>query len=388
MPLDCPMIIFDADPFCFGPISTTLSIVERLRLRSRLPEGTRLVLLATLTSTQLASKSGLFDAIHECNTTCEASLREYTELITDASLYVSNTNPASIGVVARMGTPVVYIDTLFWMWDDVTADLRFAEKVFIQYFHGVEENIARLGHVLKEYKIVGPIAPAVSMDKNPRETSDGLLITLGGIDTVYAETTDFWFQFLQDLLALPCVMEEKKITIAGGGETIARIADTFSKSHPHIVIGCFSRDEFIACLRKARKVLANPGLTTFYECLSMEKDVFFLPPQNYSQQLQLEVYLRDYYSAGSGCPWTPDYGYPVIPRHMPEKEGIELINQCTGMFLARQSERRRALGMIDDFMRRDAPSLLSERPSEKFPSDMEIVGYIEDAIAGEEVSYG
>lgn len=110
-------LIFDADPFCFGPISTTLYIVEQLKSRKKIPEDSKLVLLGTLTTTQLAEKSGLFDEIYECNTTSPDSLMKYKTIISEAHLYISNTNLLSIEFVASIGTPVIYVDTLFWMWD-------------------------------------------------------------------------------------------------------------------------------------------------------------------------------------------------------------------------------------------------------------------------------
>lgn len=48
-----PYIIFDAEPFCFGPISTTLNVVEKLKRRNKLIPDIQFILLGTLTSSQL-----------------------------------------------------------------------------------------------------------------------------------------------------------------------------------------------------------------------------------------------------------------------------------------------------------------------------------------------
>ncbi|RAY97136.1 hypothetical protein DP187_21795 [Enterobacter cloacae] len=371
-------IVFDADPFCFGPISTTLHIVEQLKCRNNLPDNCKIILLGTLTTCQLAEKSGLFDAIYECNTTSMHDLKKYKKLITDADLYISNTNLSSIEFAVETGTPVIYVDTLFWMWNTLPTDLNIADKVFIQDFHGVEENISRLSDIVGNYQIVSPLIPAVQHDD--RDNTGGILISLGGIDTVYATTTDFWFHFLRDLLALPA-LQKKEITIAGGGYSINRLADIFAQSHPHVTIGCFSKSDFMKHLGRASKVLATPGLTTFYECQGLKKDVFFLPPQNYSQQLQLKTYLEHYPSSVKGFLWESGYGYPDIKRHLPEKEGIALVQKCINHYLQSPREVQRAMALIDDFLKRERTTIEVCSKYKLTTPDTTISRYIEDKLS-------
>ncbi|OTA14957.1 hypothetical protein Xvie_03204 [Xenorhabdus vietnamensis] len=382
-----PYIIFDADPFCFGPVSTTLNVVEQLKRRNNLISGTKFILLGTLTSSQLGQKSSLFDIIYECDTTSVTELSRYSELISGASLYISNTNPGSINFVAQLGTPIIYIDTLFWMWDNLHVDLYQTEKTFIQNFHGVEQNIEKFRDKLGDYQVIPPILPdslqqCMTDDYPPAE---GVLITLGGIDTVYTDTTDFYYHFLQELLSIPNLKNETNITIAGGGKTIGNLANMLAKTHPHVHVGCFARHDFLQKLRRARKVLSNPGLTTFYECIALNKDVFFLPPQNYSQQLQLEVYLQHYYTSEYGFLWQPEYGYPDIPPYLPEKDGLDLIKKCNNLFINNPTEIKRAMDMINIF-------LLKEKYNANFCHDMfknnsnDIINYIENRITNQKLT--
>ncbi|WP_416778133.1 hypothetical protein ACNFJN_08095 [Xenorhabdus budapestensis] len=376
-----PYIIFDADPFCFGPISTTLNIVEQLRTRKRLRSGTKIILLGTLTSTQLSHKSNLFDQIYECDTTSCTALSHYTEIIAGAKLYITNTNPNSINFVSNLGIPIIYIDTLFWMWDSLPVDLRHIEKTFIQNFHGVEFKIAKFHSKLGNYQVVPPIihSSVYQYMMDPSE-SDGILITLGGIDTVYADTSDFYFHFLQDLLTISNLNQEPNITIAGGGNTINKLANLFAKTHPHIKISCLERQDFLQRLHHARKVLANPGLTTFYECTILNKDVFFLPPQNYSQQLQLEIYLKNYYSNEYGFLWSREYGYPDIPADIPEKEGIRLIQECQNLFISNSKERQRSIDMINIFLKKEKSKTNFNNECFKNNENNIIANYIENRI--------
>ncbi|MDR0217465.1 MAG: hypothetical protein LBI71_01025 [Enterobacteriaceae bacterium] len=381
-----PYIIFDADPFCFGPISTTLNVVEKLRQRNKLISDTKFILLGTLTSSQLGQKSGLFHDIYECDTTSATDLSRYSELIENANLYISNTNPNSIDFVAKFDTPIIYIDTLFWMWDNLHVDLRQTEKTFIQNFHGIERNIKRCRDKLGNYQIIPPILHnSLQQFIKDEPNQEGILITLGGIDTVYADTTDFYYHFLEELLSIPQLQNETNMTIAGGGKTIVNLAARFAQTHPHIHIGCFARHEFLQKLRSARKVLANPGLTTFYECIALNKDVFFLPPQNYSQQLQLDVYLQHYYSPEYGFLWQPEYGYPDIPSYLPEKEGLALIKESNNLFINNPTERKRAMDKISQF-------LVNENKSAHYCCDILqnnscdiIVDYIESRVINQKL---
>ncbi|PHM38370.1 hypothetical protein [Xenorhabdus innexi] len=377
-----PYIIFDAEPFCFGPISTTLNIVEQLKYRNKLTSDTKLILLGTLTSSQLGEKSNLFDIIYECDTTSVTELSRYSELISGASLYINNTSPGSINFVAQLGTPIIYIDTLFWMWGNLHVDLHQTEKTFIQNFHGIERNITKFADKLGDYQVIPPIISdslqQYIVDDSPQE---GVLITLGGIDTVYTDTTGFYEHFLQELLTTPSLKNETDITIAGGGRTILNLENILAKTHPHIHVGCFSRHDFLQKLHRARKVLSNPGLTTFYECVALNKDVFFLPPQNYSQQLQLEVYLQHYYPPEYGFLWQPECGYPEIPSYLPEREGLALLKKCTDSFINNPVEIKRAIGMIEQF-------LLKEKIPPDFSHDIfgnnsndTIVNYIEKRMS-------
>ncbi|WP_047685336.1 hypothetical protein [Xenorhabdus sp. NBAII XenSa04] len=376
-----PYIIFDAEPFCFGPISTTLNVVEKLKRRNKLIPDIQFILLGTLTSSQLGEKSGLFDAIYECDTTSVTALSSYSELISGASLYIINTNINSIDFISKFNIPIIYIDTLFWMWNNLHVDLHKTEKTFIQDFHGIEHNIERFHDKLGNYQVIPPILHSslqqCMVDDHPPE---GILITLGGIDTVYADTTNFYYHFLEELLSIPCMQNETNITIAGGGKTITNLAEMFAKTHPHIHIGCFARHDFLQKLHRARKILANPGLTTFYECISLNKDVFFLPPQNYSQQLQLDVYLQNYYSDEYGFLWQPEYGYPDIPPYLPEKDGLALIKKCNNLFINNPTERKRAMNKINQFLEKEKSNTHSYHNIFQNDSDDIIADYIENRM--------
>ncbi|REF28715.1 hypothetical protein BDD26_3673 [Xenorhabdus cabanillasii] len=132
------------------------------------------------------------------------------------------------------------------MWDSLPVDLRHIEKTFIQNFHGVESKIENFHSKLGNYQIVPPIVhSSVYQYMMDSSESDGIQITPGGIDTVYADTSDFYFHFLQDLLTISNLNQEPNITISGSGNTINKLANLFSQTHPHIKTGCLERQDFL-----------------------------------------------------------------------------------------------------------------------------------------------
>lgn len=342
-----PYIIFDADPFCFGPISTTLNLANYLRTNSSISERYDLILLGTLTTKQLAEKTQVFNDIIECDTTDTKELSQRASLILGSSLYIANTNPTAIRLFENQAFNKVYIDTLFWMWDKLQANFRTVEAYFIQNFFNTESQLKRFQDQINRPIIVSPI-----IDPNLLQTTkieeDYVLITLGGIDTVYAESTNFYEVFLGRLLSSE-LLKKQKIVVAGGGETIGRLKRKFELKHSNISIDVFGRAKFLDLLLGCKKLIANPGLNTFYESSIIGKDTYFLPPQNYSQQLQLLLYMK-YQPDIKGYAWQPVFGYPDIPESLPELEGIRLVQKCCDRFLSMEDEQQRLQNDINNFL--------------------------------------
>ncbi|MDR0922999.1 MAG: hypothetical protein LBN31_01420, partial [Hungatella sp.] len=168
-------IIIDADPFCFGPISTSLNIVRELKKRVFPYE---IVLLGINTTVQLAESTGLFDRIVSFNTTDEEEFIKNGELIQNAQLYLSNTNAASIQYLNQYYPLVrkIFVDTLFWMWDKLYADFRSVEKYYIQNFYGVKEQLETFQGLIINEEVVNPIINIQA--KYQSEKEDTILVNL------------------------------------------------------------------------------------------------------------------------------------------------------------------------------------------------------------------
>ncbi|MBF0313333.1 MAG: hypothetical protein HQK52_07950 [Oligoflexia bacterium] len=350
-------IIFDAEPFCFGPISTTLSLAKELR--KKVDPQYRFVLLGTLTSLQLGQKSNLFDEVIECNTTSTEELSQHRSLIENCSLYISNTNPNSIKYLQDIPIKKIYIDTLFWMWDKLLADFNTVDTYYIQDFFGTKEALEKFSEKVNNPKVVPPLIP-IDMPNPQPELSENKrpinLITFGGIDNIYSKTSKFCQCFMNSLVTHKDFSKHEFI-VAGGGNTIEFLKNNYS-GFKNLTIDVFDKFEFLSLMASADKVIAGSGITTFYEMCYYEKDVFFLPPQNYSQALQLRIY-QDNLDQINFFNWESNRGYPLIPEGLPEMEGIAKNSECLEFFLNSTDEQDRLIQDVFDFIY-SSPSKLTQ----------------------------
>lgn len=336
-------IIFDAEPFCFGPISIALNLIEYLRKETKLHEHCEFVLLGTGTSKQLAEASQLLDRIIECNTTSFDSLNEHAELIKKADLFISVTNPHSINFLNEFQIERLFIDTLFWLWGELRADFSQVKTYYIQQFFNIHEQLQKFLQYIPCYKIVQPLI-AHNLLKEPEE--DFILINLGGIETVYHQTSGFYEALISEICtSIP--LKNYPIVVAGGGKTIELLKARYEREN--LRIGCFGKQEFKNLFTRCRKFITAPGLTSIHESHFLGKDVFFLPAQNYSQYLHM-VYLRKDVKEVKGLHYDDCFSYPSIAEFLPEEDGIHLVKQLSGQLINNRAAMDQLIRAVIEFL--------------------------------------
>ncbi|MGL5264414.1 MAG: DegT/DnrJ/EryC1/StrS family aminotransferase [Candidatus Rhabdochlamydia sp.] len=316
------IIIFDAEPFCFGPISITLNLIEYLRKETDIHEHCELVLLGIGTSKQLAEESQLLDRIIECNTTSFDSLNKHTDLIKKADLFVSVTNPHSINFLNGFQIKRIFIDTLFWLWGELRADFSQVKTYYIQRFFNVDEQLQKFSPYIPCYKIVQPLI-AYNLLKEPED--DFTLINLGGIDTIYHQTSGF-YEALISKIYTSIELKNYPIVVAGGGKTIELLKMRYEREN--LRIKCFGKQDFKNIFTRCKKFITASGLTSIHESHFLGKDVFFLPAQNYSQYLHM-AYLRNHVKEVRGFHYDDYFSGSSIAEFLPEDDGIHLVKQLS-----------------------------------------------------------
>lgn len=327
-----PILLFDAEPFCFGPVSTLLNLIHPLK--KELGNKYEFIFLASNTTLQLALKSTYFDHIIECNTTNVDDLENNRDLFERARAIIINTNLFSLKWASHfVAKKIIFVDTLFWLWDTLPFNSTICKLLLVQEFFGVKERIDKEHNKLPKNQIVGPLVLSnlnASFKKVP--TKPFILVNFGGIETTIAPTLGFP-DFFINLLSQK---EFKKFNFvfAGGGKTIERMKETYlTKQNPNFLdISCFSKSEYLGLLKCASKVIISPGLTSFYELSLSPKETFFLPPQNYSQNLQLRQYqlaIKDLASFS----WDSLYPELIVQPGLKESEGIYRTQKAVIHFL-------------------------------------------------------
>ena len=338
------IILFDAEPFCFGPISTTLNLVEYLKKRTAISQSHDLVLLGTGTSRQLAEVSGVFDGIIECNTTSFNDLTKQASLIEQAELFVSTTNPHSINFLNAFTTKRIFIDTLFWLWGELRADFSKVTTYYIQRFFNIKKQLEKFSPYLTEKKVVNPL---ICFDLEKGKEENFTLINLGGIDTIYHKTSGFYETLINYLYACE-ELYDFPIIVAGGGDTIKRLHHLYERKN--LTIQCFGKQEFKDLFCRCSKFISTPGLTSIHESHFLEKDVFFLPSQNYSQYLHL-TYLKKKIPGVCGQDYIDLLDMPAIPEGLPEEEGIRLVKKQSNTLIANLKAMKKLLQAIIHFQK-------------------------------------
>lgn len=325
-------IVFDAEPFCFGPISTTLNIVRELKKLLLKENNIRFILLGKLTTVQLSKTTNLFDEVIDCNTTDFFDFKKHKDLLKNALMFVCNTNIKGIQFYhdLNIDVPSIFVDTLFWMWDKIEIDYKKLTAYYIQDFIGINEQMKRLNLSPEYFKITGPI---IVTDQIPtQEKKNEILINFGGIENIYNKS-GYYIEQLSDLildvLSRNNLYSEYKITICGGGDEIKKLKEHINDEN--ICIGTLSPEDFINKLRVCKHFLSLPGLTSFYESIYFQSHTFFLLPQNYSQYLQLEKY-KNFFKNISGLNWNNFEGMENINDYEDELISVEKIQKCNKLF--------------------------------------------------------
>jgi hydroxymethylcytosylglucuronate/cytosylglucuronate synthase len=333
-------LLCDAVAFGFGPISKLLAIC------SYLPSSWSVTLLATGTSATLAAESG-FRNIVECDTEDMAALRDKRQLFLNADLFLNVMNPVSAAYAHELGLPMVTVDSLFWMWDAVPNYLLTASRYFIQNFPGVEKQMARFRPV--NARIVGPIIDTRYRTAG-RDRENQLLINVGGLRSKLVPPCNNFVYLRLVGQALTSALADHtfaRVVITGDSQSLETSLAYWNIPRSKIVM--LSHSEFLTTLANSRVVMTSPGLTASYEAFVYQTPTVFLPPQNLSQFLILDVF-RAHGAAPRSIHWR-DYCDADVHADLSEREGVQRVVTCIQEVDSSASLR--------DQLRRDIESLHS-----------------------------
>lgn len=229
------------------------------------------------------------------------------------------------------------------MWKQLPVSLSKISRYFIEDFHCVDMPTDRFGYSDKFSKV----APLINLDVSARTfTKPLLLISLGGIDSNLYDFPIFYEDFISDI-AQNESLSKFTILICGGGK---RFREEHFQAYERdgLKITCLPPAEYISSLKAAQLVIASAGLHSFYESYFLKKNVMFLPPQSYSQYLQLK-YVLENFSSVIGINFEQLGIAHCLRPNMPDEERINEVKR-TNRVLVEKPVKQIFNEMFDDFV--------------------------------------
>lgn len=363
-----PFILLDAVPFCYGPVSTLISIVNCLP-----KDQFELVLLASGTTEEFAcAEKGKYRLV-SCNTEVIEELESVKELFARCDLFISNTNPISARYAMDLGCRVAYVDTLFWMWEAIDAVVTKADAYIVQDFAGVEENRSRIGREIKNFHKVGPLIDVA--DSKRREKENLCIVSFGGQESNYS-SGDLAFRFSKILsgIIIRCfdaIGYDGFISFRGRSSIMQRLSQCYTGNNyefrfvPH--------REHVQDLNRAQYHLLSPGLTGMFEAIALNIPSLLLPGQNYSQQLQAHMLLSQRHRLFGGVEWGGIYHDGNVPAFLPELEGVEMVAGLITRFESDSEAQQRYMDVLSKTLGKQADIPITNRMQSGAAQAAEIV---------------
>lgn len=309
-------LLCDAVAFCYGPATVLKTILSVWRAKFD-----HITLAATGTTLEYMSRTSLVDTMVLVDTEDADALDAL--LVDRWDVVLSVCNPTAFSVLRNKAEVSVYWDFLLWMRYEGGAEEFAASKYLIEMFPGCGEALGRWGHEISE-----PVAAPILADwiaEPPQATAGRTMISLGGqrsrltvpeVNSIYADRIVHCVQEAQRRDAVPgdFLVVCDDATARDLGRRYPAPGWRF-RSLPH--------EEFLDELSQCERVLTHPGLYSPFEAIGRGRPTFFLPPSNYTQVLQLDLFRRDAMAPHS-IDWNDLVGRTVTPG-LPEAEGVRQV---------------------------------------------------------------
>jgi MoaA/NifB/PqqE/SkfB family radical SAM enzyme len=327
-----------AAPFCFGPVSTSLAIAEELRRHD-----VAIVWLAEGTALELLREGNHGDYIVPFRLANPEDRRIRSHIVEEADLVVVNTDPDFAEFAVGLNKEVLYVDILYWMWHELPSVVSRCSLYIYEDFVRSAEQVRRLGLPPRSLR-VGPLTGSTIGEPPGAVRENHLLVSLGGLHRPGGAASALlrsYERMVREALvdALDGVDAFKTVYFAGGG---LERSETKLSNGSLLRSGCLSRTDHQRLLTTARATVMAPGLTGFYEAATAGVPVFFLPPHNYSQHLQLQSY-KAVLPEQFFCDWQRLGIATEMACFLPEEEMLQQVDAILAGVVEKRDQLTRDL---------------------------------------------
>lgn len=205
----------------------------------------------------------------------------------DVALVIND--PISADAIAALGVPVVYVDSLPYLWATV-SEIPAQTSVAAYCAQKFPADRLPVSEPLREWPDIHWIDPIVPMSAR-HQGGHGTVINLGGLHSHWAG--DAVTAYLR-LVLVPLVRELKEVerpvsAVCGNlpSDICREVSDILSGCP---IIGRCSPYEFEQLLAKADDLITSPGSTTILQAMTLGVPTQLLPPQNLSQILNARLF--------------------------------------------------------------------------------------------------
>lgn len=322
-----------AIPFCYGPASVAIRLVEGL-----LGRGHNVLLLAEGSVAELATLSGIGFYERQSLEFLQPSAADVFCCICDPDFYRS---------LPRYQSRLVYLDFLYAIPALSQDSITFtADLYLIENYPGTRQILTE-GAILPANPFVIPplvAIPSKTVIAQPKPASEHkILVTFGGTES---DLTKVGLNTHYPVLVLPMIRQAVEACFPGARTQIATSYAACSLLHDFLKeretatpLGHFA---FIDALAHADIVITPPGLYTVFEAVRHKRPIVFLPPSNYTQV----IHLRHYVELGLApheVEWSSllTGGRGLIPLSLAEKDGVRFVLQAVHAFSTSTSAQSR-----------------------------------------------
>jgi hypothetical protein len=284
-------LVAAAENFAFGPAGKLMTVLEPLAER-----GHNITFVGTGTAFEIASRSPAVEAVR-----LDTDAPDFADLAADlfgaADLVVSCMDRPSVRLARKKGRPVVWLDTLFWWWDEIPDDLLDVDLYLSQRSLVSPRNTARYAHRIPGLREVGPI-----VDLRHRGHGAGhLLVAFGGGEATgwYRIGVDTRYPYVMSraLIAGLDTSGFSQVLVTGNASVMEELSTADHRRG--FSFACLGHNEFLRQLGRSDALLTVPSLETPLEGWAYGVPTVFLPPSNSSQYVQLDEFRASGVAAAS-----------------------------------------------------------------------------------------
>ncbi|MBP9715526.1 MAG: hypothetical protein KBD52_03510, partial [Candidatus Pacebacteria bacterium] len=278
-------IIATAENFSFGPAGKLVTVCQKL-----IEQGHELTFIGEGTAYQLASKLNFYKKF-KFDTDSKEFMSWGEKIFKEADALISSVDRSSVLLAKKTKLPVIWLDMLFWWWDEIPEYLFDVDLYIQQDSVRNERNAKKYAGKFKNMVVVGPI---LDTEYKGSVIKNQLLVAFGGMDATgwyqIGKDSNYPYTISKLLLEEVDMSSYDKVIFAGNEKITSDLNKRYGSEKFEFKI--LPHDQWLKAISESKDILINPGLEGPLDAISHERPMFFLPPYNSSAYVELDEFRK------------------------------------------------------------------------------------------------